>query len=91
MTIFVVLRVQDAARMKAALAEKYPEDHLDLGNDEWLVSAKGTAKGLSDHLGVTSDPATAGNAIIFSMDSYFGRASADIWEWIKAKSEATNG
>jgi hypothetical protein len=89
MTIFVVFRVKASACMRAAIARAYPDDSLDLGNNEWLISAKGTPKIVSDSLGITSHPDTIGAAIVFSVDGYFGRASADIWEWIKSKSEAT--
>jgi hypothetical protein len=91
MTIFVVIRVQNPDSMRKAITSKFPLDHFDLGNNEWLVSGKGTAKGISDKLGVTSDPNSAGTAIVFSMDGYFGRAPSNIWDWIKTKAEATNG
>lgn len=90
MGIFVIFRVANAAKMSAALKTHFPDDHLDIGQNEWLVSAKGTAKEISDKLGI-SDGAGAGNAIVFSMGSYFGRAATNIWDWIKAKSEATDG
>ncbi len=90
MTIFVVFRVKASACMRAAIARVYPDDNLDLGNNEWLISAKGTPKTVSDSLGITSHPDTIGAAIVFSVDNYFGRASTDIWEWIKSKSEPSS-
>ena len=95
MAIFVVFRVQDPVRMRAAIVAVFPNDNFDLGNNEWLISAQGTAKALSDRLGITNEPpgsqTVAGNAIVFSMENYFGRAANDIWEWIKTKAEATDG
>ena len=91
MTIFVVFRVQDPLKMQARVAEFYPNDHFDLGNNEWLISSNGTAKTVSDVLGITAQPSKSGNAIVFSMESYYGRAGTNIWEWIKTKSEASNG
>ncbi len=32
---------------------------------------------------------SGGNAVVFSTNGYFGRAPTNIWEWIKAKLEAT--
>ncbi len=90
MAIFVVFRVKASACMRAAIARTYPENSLDLGNNEWLISTKGTPKTVSDSLGITSNPDTIGAAIVFSVDSYFGRASPEIWEWIKRKSQATD-
>lgn len=91
MTIFAIFRVQDPERMRARLADVYPHDHFDLGNNEFLIAAKGTAKEISDAIGVTGETATAGNAIVLTIESYYGRAASNIWEWIKSKSEATNG
>jgi hypothetical protein len=95
MAIFVVFRVQNPALMRAAVASAFPNDHMEIGNNEWLISAQGTAKEISDRLGVTDQPpgqpTRAGNAMIFSMQNYYGRASSDIWEWIKTKVEASNG
>ncbi len=91
MTIFIVLRVQDPLRMKAAIERTFPNDHLYLGHDEWLISSSGTAKTISDEIGITADPSKTGSAIVFSMQSYFGRAPSDIWDWIKTKAEANNG
>lgn len=53
---------------------------------EWVVSAVGTPKDVSDKLGVTPGTET-GTAMIFSMGSYYGRATTEIWDWIKAKAE----
>jgi hypothetical protein len=88
MTIFVVFRVKASACMRAAIARTYPHDHFDLGNNEWLISAEGTPKTVSDSLGITSHPDTIGAAMVFKVEGYSGRASAEIWKWIKSKSEA---
>jgi hypothetical protein len=91
MGIFVIFRVQDPIRMRAAILSHFPDDHFDLGGNEWLVSSKETAKSLSDMLGVTKDPSETGSAMVFAMASYFGRAPTDVWDWIKSKAEATSG
>jgi hypothetical protein len=88
MTIFVVFRVKASACMRAAIARAYPDDSLDLGNNEWLICTKGTPKTVSDALGITSHADTIGSAIVFSVEGYFGRASPDIWAWIKSRSAA---
>ncbi len=91
MSIFVVFRVTKPEEMKAAIESKFPDDSFNLGNNEWLVSDKGTAKEVSDKIGISSEASPVGSAIVFSMGSYFGRASTNIWDWIKAKTEATDG
>jgi hypothetical protein len=88
-SIFVVFRVTNAAALEAALKNVFPENYLIVGNGEYLVSAIGSAKDVSDRLGISSGP--VGPAIVFKMSNYFGRASTDIWEWIKVKAEQTGG
>jgi hypothetical protein len=92
MAVFVVFRTADPAKVGQAIAAKYPSDHMDLGDGSWLISAKGTAKEISDTLGFSSATGSLiGNGIVFRMDSYFGRAPTNIWDWIKVKIEAANG
>jgi hypothetical protein len=95
MTIFIVCRVQDPLKMKASIESHYPDNHMDIGNNEWLISAKSTAKEVSDKLCITGGELAMaqhpGRAIIFRIENYFGLAPTDIWEWIKTKTEATNG
>jgi hypothetical protein len=89
MNIFVVFRVSDPNKIKTALEAAFQNDFLDLGHNEWLVSFKGIAIELSNKLGVTD--ATNGVAITFGMAGYFGRAPTNIWDWIIAKAEASDG
>jgi len=91
MSIFVVFRITEPEKMKRAIESAYPNNYFELENNEWLISEKGTAKDVSDKLGITGSEHTVGSAIVFSMNSYFGRAPTNIWEWIKTKAEATDG
>jgi hypothetical protein len=47
------------------------------------VSYAGTAKELSDALGVTQG--NTGPAIIMAGSGYYGRADTSVWEWINSK------
>lgn len=93
MTIFAVFRVADPVKMEAAIRSNFPDDHMKVGNGEWLVSAKGTAQDISHKLGITTPENTTvnGPAIVFSMANYYGRASTEIWDWIKTKLESAGG
>lgn len=90
MTIFVVFRVAKPEKMQQAVTAAFPNDHLQLQDDEWLVSGIGTAKEISDKLRV-SEPEGSGSAMIFSMANYYGRATTEIWDWIKSKAEGAVG
>ena len=93
MSIFVILRVTDIAALKAAIEKEFAENHFDLGRGQWLVSSKLAANEVSDKLGITGDngKSVVGPAMVVKIESYFGRASKDIWDWIKAKLETTSG
>lgn len=89
MAIFVIFNAANPQSIAAALQREYPNDHLTVAEGQWLVSATGVAKDISDKLGITDG--TVSSAIIFSMANYFGRASTDIWDWIKVNAEKTSG
>jgi hypothetical protein len=89
MGIFVIFRVADPAKIKAAVEAEFPLDNISLDHNEWLVSMKGTAKEVSDKLKISD--ASNGAAIVFGMSNYFGRAPSDVWDWVKAKAEASDG
>ncbi len=91
MAIFVIFRVSDPPKMLEKLREVYPNDHLQVQQGEFLVSASGTAKDVAERLGITGTTTPTVAAIVFSMASYFGRASTEIWDWIKTKAEQTGG
>lgn len=89
MTIYAIFRASKPEAISQALKEKYPDDHYQVRSNEWLVSGTGTAKEISDRLGITGGD--SGSAIVFSMGSYYGRSDKDIWDWIATKLEAGSG
>ena len=86
MSVFAIFRASKPDAIREALAKAYADEHLELQNDEWLVSASQTAEEVSDALGISEGE--SGSAIVVKVGSYFGRAPSSIWEWIKVKSEA---
>src|ERR1700731_4371599 len=55
MTIFVIFRVTVPAKLKAAIAANFENDHLELGNNEWLISSN-----------MTPQPASPVSGVLFS-------------------------
>ena len=88
MGVFIIFRVTEPAKLKEAIKASFGVEQYDLGNNEWLVSLKGTPKEVSDKIGISDG--SNGNAMIFAMSGYYGRATTEIWDWIKAKAEATD-
>ena len=89
MGIFVIFRVANPAALEAALAKVFPDDHLVVNPGQYMVSAKGSAKDVSDHLDISGG--VAGPAMVFKMANYYGRATSDIWDWVKVKAEQSDG
>jgi len=89
MTIFTILLPREQPKLVEKIKLEYQTNGLQITETQWLVSASGTALEVSKKLGIY-DPAnpngpSSGDAIIFSTNGYFGRAPANVWEWIGAK------
>jgi hypothetical protein len=84
MTIFAVIGQpsENAARLPDAVAREFPQSNLEIAPKTWLVAAAGTPVEISNRLGVTDG--TNGTAVILEVGGYYGRASTNIWAWIKA-------
>ena len=83
MAIFTVVATGDIAKLAAAIRQEFPEDHLAVSPDVWLIAAGGIAKDVSDRLGITEGQ--NGTGIVFAMSGYYGFASNAIWEWLTLK------
>jgi hypothetical protein len=92
MTIFAILMPSPQPNLAESIKATFPTDHLELTPTQWLVSSKETVNEVSAKIGVTTpqaDVAPKGLAVIFATSSYFGRAPATVWDWIKIKLEST--
>ena len=89
MAIFVIFNITNPDAIAGAMANAFPQDHLQIRNDQYLVSAFMTAKDVSDRLMISEGD--NGNGIVFRMESYFGRTPVTIWDWVKTKAEQPSG
>ena len=92
MTIFAVLMPTPQPELADSIKAQFPEDYLCINETQWLVSSFDTAIAVTAKLGIydakfPSTP-TKGNAIVFAISSYYGRAPTSVWDWIKSKLEA---
>jgi len=84
MTIFVLIALNQAPSVQAAVQRVYPDDFLKVSEDVWLISAKGTSKDISDALNITEGlGGTSG--MVFASAGYFGRAAPSYSEWVANK------
>jgi hypothetical protein len=87
MKIFAVLFESKSDAGELAIKKIYPNDHIKISELSWLVSDNGTSKEISDKLGFSEGK--LGSNVVLSTNGYFGWASNSIWEWAKAKTEAS--
>jgi hypothetical protein len=86
MAIFLIIPTGDSSGIKNSLVSHKSSDAVEfyaLPKDEFIVFYSGTCKEISDILGISDG--SSGTAVVAKIDSYYGRASTDIWEWIKSR------
>jgi hypothetical protein len=86
--LFVVpsQRPEMDAPVEEAIKATFLGNFFALGRAQWLVAGEGTAREISDKLGVTGiEPPPIGSSIVFATLGYCGRASSEVWDWIAAK------
>lgn len=91
MSVYVIFRASNPTLMRTVLEEVFPDDHLEVQDDEWLVSSSGSAKSVSDRLEAVAPDNHFGSAIVCRVSSYWGRAPTEIWDWILDKMEESDG
>jgi hypothetical protein len=82
--LFAVLADPQNLVLERAITSAVPGEYIQIRPGQWFVVSTGTARELSDKLGVTPGNAS-GAAVIVAVSGYYGRASTEIWEWVKAK------
>jgi hypothetical protein len=80
MAVFLIVPTSDGA-VAAQIEQTMPGQFYALPRGEFLVKYAGTSKSLSDALGITDG--ANGAAVVASLSGYYGRASTDVWEWMK--------
>jgi len=81
MAIFAVTAPSSNQKIGPAIEAAFPNEHIQTWLGHWFVSASGTAKEVSERLGIPGGG--VGTAIVVSVANYWGRANTDVWEWLK--------
>jgi len=85
MAIFVVIPTATNTALASVLSSpEWADKTYPLPHGEWLVAFEGTSTELSEALNILDKEGT-GPAIVFAVNGYYGRASVNIWEWIKSR------
>ncbi|PBN44648.1 hypothetical protein [Sphingobium sp. D43FB] len=82
MTIFTVIRQPGTNNdLAGAVAEHFASTNYRLNDESWLIATTGTARQVSDILGLSDGSRASG--VVIEVASYFGYANPAIWTWIK--------
>ena len=89
MALYAVILPKPTPAIVAEIKAKFAEnDYYEITPTQWLVSGQGTAKKISDMIGITAkEEETIGSGVVLAFNGYWGRGSTDMWEWMKAKIE----
>lgn len=97
MAVYLLTPLADNADQARALVSSRlaAVDYYTLPNGMgWLISFRGTSVELSNHLGITGfhegESPSLNSVLITSVSSYYGRASSDMWEWLKVRFESAS-
>lgn len=95
MAVFALIPLADnfTALTDQVVDRIHGSDRYQLASDAgWLVRYKGTSTEVSDHLQITGQPegvkTPVGAVLVIPVTNYHGRASADMWEWLKDRLES---
>lgn len=91
MQIFMIVSQPNpnTQRLPAVIESSFPQNHMQISDDVWLVAGTGTPKEICDKLGIANG--TNGAAIVIEVGAYYGFANRNIWNWIKVKGTETVG
>jgi hypothetical protein len=82
MGMFTVIATREPEKIGAKINETCGDGtYYALGPNAWLVDFDGTTRDLAEALGIRAGDTGAG--VVLSVENYSGRASPDIWEWMK--------
>lgn len=88
MTIFIVAESSPSADLASSIKSAFPNDFLEVTSGQWLISASGNAKTVSDSIGLVPESGMAGT-LVFATSSYYGLHNSSVWDWIKSKLESS--
>jgi hypothetical protein len=84
MAAFSVISLSPNPELDKAIATAYAGAYLALSATAWLVADTGvTTKDVCDKINVRHGGIT--RVIVTKIESYFGVAPPNIWEWLKIK------
>lgn len=94
MSIFLAIALSKDTRMLNDSVARNIEasNKFPLQSDKgWIIDFDGTTKELCDKLEITGqkegEKSKVGSALVVPFVNYYGRGSADMWDWLRVKFE----
>ena len=81
--MFMVVATSGADKVRVAVEKLGAETYYELKSDTWLILFDGTTRKLSEEIGIRNG--TNGSGVVAAIAGYSGRASSELWEWLKVK------
>lgn len=86
MTVFVVTAKAAKPELETAISNAFPDKFHKFSNLTWFINAKGTAKSVSELIGVKKGGIT-GVVVAPIAGAYYGVASTVFWDWLRSSIE----
>ena len=92
MQIFAIFGIGDVPRVRAAIEQEYPKNHIPVDATSFLVAASGlTTQQVAESILGSSEPdAQRTSGVVVAFGGYYGFFNPNLWEWISVK-VAANG
>jgi hypothetical protein len=88
MPLYAVMSRSQNPELARAVENLFPNElHYKFNDTTWIVSGTGTAKDVSDLLGVAKD-GISGSVVFMLTHSYYGVTQTTFWDWIKSSIES---
>lgn len=89
MSVFIVTSRRHRADLAAAISREFPLNHYKFTENVWLISTSDTVVELSHRLGVRQGGIN-GVMVAKMAPAYYGLASPELWDWIRAALEKSD-
>jgi hypothetical protein len=91
MAIFAILGSNDLEKLGTSIADHYPGQFFKLTESQWFVFVDHgmTTVEVSDKIGITTGDGL--NGVVLGINSYWGRATKQLWEWLASREALPNG
>jgi hypothetical protein len=88
MPLYAVMSRDPNPELATAVETLFPAElHYKFNETTWIVSGAGTAKDVSDLLGIKRD-GLSGAVVFMLTHSYYGVTQTTFWDWIKSSIES---